>query len=170
MNYQKQTPKFKNIPVSALKILAIVGLAVLLAGCSLDKWIEVPAGEYTVDSQVGEASRNAGQMLAALKIDRDQSIAVFEFADGTQLAAPFSARDRNVWPAGCPGNLYSVHMEVLDLEMETVQIGSLSYVDPLLVRDCPPEPLQVLLRSNGPIGGAGSGCPNTNDCVYFTLR
>jgi hypothetical protein len=170
MNYQKQTPKFKNIPVSALKILVIVGLAVLLAGCSLDKWVDVPPGEYTVLSGSGETSRNDEQSLEALQINRDEAMAVFEFADGTQLEAPFSARERSAWPTGCPGNLYSVHMEVLDLEVESVQIGSLSFSDPVLVRDCPPEPLQVLLRSNGPIGGAGSGCSNVDECVYFTLR
>jgi hypothetical protein len=170
MNSKLEKSKLDKTALSALITVVIVGLVALLAGCSLDKWTEVPAGAYTVDSQVGEASRSVGQILAALQIDRDESIALFIFADGTQLETPFSARDRSAWPAGCPGNLYSVHMEVLDLEEETVQIGSLSYANPVLVRDCPPEPLHVLLRSNNSIGGAGSGCSNVNECVYFKLR
>jgi hypothetical protein len=170
MNSKLEKSKLNKSALSAFKAVVIVGLVALLAGCSLDKWIEVPAGEYTVDRQVGEASRSVGKILATLEIDRDESIAVFEFADGTQLETPFSARDRSAWPAGCPGNLYSVHMEVLDLEGEAIQIGALSYPDPVLVRDCPPEPLQVLLRSDGPVGGAGSGCSNVDECVYFKLR
>ena len=166
----KKIPKLKIHHIISLNLLALVGLAVLLVGCSLDKWIDVPAGEYSVDTQAGEASRDAGETLESLSIDGNKNTAVFEFADGSQLEAPISARERDQWPAGCPGNLYSVHMAVLDLEVEAVQIGELSFPDPVLVRDCPAEPLQILLRSNGPIGGAGTGCANVNACVYFNLR
>jgi hypothetical protein len=170
MKNLRKIPKLKIPHIICPTFLALVGLAALLAGCSLDKWIDVPAGEYALDTEAGQASRDAGETLEALRIDGITNTAVFEFTDGSEVAASFSARDRGQWPAGCPGSLYSVRMEVLDLEVEAVQIGEQSFPNPVLVRDCPPEPLQVLLRTDGPIGGAGTGCSNVNACVYFKLK
>jgi hypothetical protein len=58
-------------------------------------------------------------------------------------------------------------MEVLELEIETLTIASTTFHRPLLVRNCPPNPEEVVLRSSGEIGGAGTACSWTDECIAF---
>lgn len=109
----------------------------------------------------------AGQAIRGLGIDRDTRVAVFTLADGSEIIASFASRDRAGWPSGCPANIGSTRMEVLDIEEESLTIGAITFGDPILVRDCPPDPVQVILRSDGAIGGAGRDCAHPNGCISF---
>lgn len=133
-----------------------------LAGCSVDRWAGVEAGEYIV-----ARAPAAGQAIRGLEIDRDTHVAVFTLADGSEIIASFAPRDRTEWPSGCPANIGSTRMEVLDIEGESLDIGAVTFSDPILVRDCPPDPVQVILRSDGAIGGAGGACAHPNGCIFF---
>ena len=107
----------------------------------------------------------AGQAIRGLGIDRDTRVAVFTLADGSEIIASFAPRDRTEWPSGCPANIGSTRMEVLDIKGESLDIGAVTFSDPILVRDCPPD--QVILRSDGAIGGAGGACAHPNGCIFF---
>ena len=99
--------------------------------------------------------------MRTLEIDRDKRLAIFTLVDGSESIVPFVSRDRAAWPSGCPTNINPTRMEVLDLADKLLTIGSLTLRQPVLVRDCPPDPMQVLLRDAlvaGVIGG-GVGRP-----------
>jgi hypothetical protein len=58
-------------------------------------------------------------------------------------------------------------MEVLDIEQDVLTIGDATFNEPVLVRDCPSNPVQVILREDGAIGGAFTACPYPEPCIYF---
>ncbi|MDY6876648.1 MAG: hypothetical protein SWK90_10680 [Chloroflexota bacterium] len=70
---------------------------------------------------------------------------MFTLTDGTEIVASFVPRDRAEWPSGCPANINSTRMEVLDIEEDPLTIGAVVFSDPILVRDCPPDPMRVVL-------------------------
>jgi hypothetical protein len=102
-----------------------------------------------------------------MDIDREQSLVTFVLIDGSKIVAPFVPRHRAEWPAGCPTNIHSTRMEVLDLEAEALTFESLTIGDPILVRACPPEPVRVVLWEDGEIGGSGAACTSENQCIFF---
>jgi hypothetical protein len=139
-----------------------------VTGCALDRWAGVEPGTYTVVRSAGRASETAAREIRKLEIDREAETATFTLVDGSQVAVSFTPRDRSDWPAGCPSNVNNTRMEVLDLGRDTLTIGPLTFTDPLLVRDCPPEPVHVVLREGaGEIGGSGTACAGTEECVTF---
>jgi hypothetical protein len=58
-------------------------------------------------------------------------------------------------------------MEVLDIETDPLILGATALDKPILVRDCPREPMRLVLRSDGAIGGASTACPYPEPCIYF---
>jgi hypothetical protein len=142
-----------------------------LAGCSPTKWVGIESGEYAVVSDWGEASEAAMRVIQKMKIDRDERVAVFALLDGSEIVTSFVPRDRAEWSAGCPTNIYTHRMEVLDIEQKELTIGPVTLVNPILVRDCPPDPVQIVLREDGEIGNArgasGSACSWTDTCITF---
>jgi hypothetical protein len=58
-------------------------------------------------------------------------------------------------------------MEVLDLEEDTLTIGPIILNEPIIVRDCPRDPMRVVLREDGEIEASGSACSWTDTCICF---
>jgi hypothetical protein len=102
-----------------------------------------------------------------LEVDREAGQMVFALADGSQIASSFVARDRAAWPAGCPTNIQSTRMEVLEIVEDPLRLGSTTFRHPVLVRDCPREPVRLVLREDGEMGGGGTACPYGELCLYF---
>jgi hypothetical protein len=149
-------------------VLTVACLLSPLAGCTLDRWAEVEPGTYAVVQSAGRASAAAAREIRKLEIDREARAATFTLVDSSQVAVSFTPRDRSAWPAGCPSNINSTRMEVLEIDQDSLTIGPLTFTDPLLVRDCPPEPERVVLRAgSGPIGGSRTACGDGDECVYF---
>jgi hypothetical protein len=155
----------KTTIVVAITALALVG--VLVAGCSLDRWVEVEPGEYAVLRERGMIQAAAAREIESLQVDRETRQMVFTLADGSQIVASFVPRERSAWPSGCPANIQSTRMEVLDIEVEPMTIGTTTFDQPILVRDCPRDPVRLVLRTAGAIGGAGTACPYPEPCIYF---
>jgi hypothetical protein len=147
----------------ALAILVVL----VLAGCSTDRWSRVEPGEYVVAPGQGAVHAVARQAIQKLVIDRNKEELVFTLVDGTEIVVSFVARERAAWPSGCPSNINVTHMEVLDITQASLVIGSLTFDKPILVRNCPPNPLQLVLREDGPGGVSGGACPVINECVFF---
>jgi hypothetical protein len=147
-------------------IVALALIATLVSGCSMDRWAEVEPGEYKI-LYGGANNMAAAREIQSLEIDRDQHLMVLTLVDGSQVVASFVPRDRSEWPAGCPSNIQSTRMEVLDIEQDPLVIGSATLNDPILVRDCPPDPGRVVLRQDGAIGGSFTACPHPEPCIYF---
>jgi hypothetical protein len=139
----------------------------LLASCSTDRWTEVKPGEYVAVRGVGVAGEAAAQKIQKIAVDRDKGTATFTLVDGSQFLASFVSRERANWPAGCPSNIGSTRMEVLDIQKDTLIIGSATFDDPILVRNCPPDPVRIALREDGRIGGSGGACSGANECILF---
>jgi len=93
-----------------------------LSGCSTARWAGVESGEYVVVCGGGEANEVAMRAIQKMEIDRDQRVAVFTLVDGSEIVTSFVPRDRAEWPAGCPTNIGSTHMEVLDIQEDTLTI------------------------------------------------
>lgn len=150
---------------------ATIGLAFLvvsfLSGCSMDRWSQVEPGEYVVASGRGTAHAVARQAIQKLAIDRDKEELVFTLADRTETVVSFVAREQAAWPSGCPSNINATRMEVLDITQDPLSIGSFTFSSPVLVRGCPPDPVQLVLREDGLIGGGGGACADINECVFF---
>lgn len=138
----------------------------LLTGCSMDRWAEVEAGRYVVVRDQG-ATSIAVREVQGLEIDRASGRMVFTLVDGSEIATSFVSRDRVEWPAGCPANLQSTRMEVLEIAEDALSLGSTTFDQPVLVRDCPPDPVRLVLREDGEIRGSGTACPHGEMCLYF---
>jgi hypothetical protein len=152
---------------AAVAIMALALAAVPLAGCSMDRWAEVEPGEYTIVHDGAAATMTVAREIQRLTIDRDESLMVLTLVDGSEIVALFVPRDRTEWPAGCPTNIHSTRMEILDIVQDPLTIGATGLSRPILVRDCPPDPVRIVLREDGAIGGAGTACPYPEPCIYF---
>ncbi|MFC2030482.1 hypothetical protein ACFLWA_07135 [Chloroflexota bacterium] len=145
--------------------IILLSLALLLGtsltACLPGRPVEVEGGGYT---PIRGAHSSA---LAALRVDRDLETAWFELADGSQIILPLVAWPRAEWPQGCRTDFFSHKMEVLELDAESLTIGAAEYKRPVLVRNCPQEPVEVVLLSSGPNVGAGNGCVGRSECVRF---
>jgi hypothetical protein len=139
----------------------------LLAGCSMTRRVGIEAGEYELVCGEGAANSVAMQAIQGMEIDRGQRLVAFVLADGSEIITPFVPRDRAGWPEGCPTNVHSTQMEVLDLEAKALSFESLVLNRPILVRACPPNPEHVVLREDGEIGGGGAACANESQCIFF---
>jgi hypothetical protein len=142
-----------------------------LVGCSLDRSINVEPGGYIVGAGRGAYHQLASEVIRHLEIDRDRNLVVLSLADGSEISTAFSPRQPADWPEGCPTNIYTYQMEVLEIEQSRLMIGEVAMDNPVLVRDCPPEPEQVVLREDGDIGNArgasGTACSWTDTCISF---
>jgi len=153
--------------IKGVAVVLIVLAGCLLAGCSMDRWTEVEPGEYAAVRAVGVAGEAAAPKIQKISVDRDKGTATFTLVDGSQILASFVPRARANWPAGCPSNISSTRMEVLEVQEDELNIGSATFDDPILVRNCPPDPVRVALREDGRIGGSGGACTGANDCLIF---
>jgi hypothetical protein len=151
----------------AVAIMTLALAAVLLAGCSMDRRAEVEPGEYTIVHEGAAAAIPVAREIQKLDIDRDENLMVLTLVDGTEIVTSFVPRDREDWPAGCPTNIRSTRMEVLDIVQDPLTIGATGLNCPILVRDCPPDPARIVLREDGAIGGGGTACPYPEPCIYF---
>ena len=155
-----------NIGRIAMVLTVFVGST--LSGCSTTRWARVESGEYTISYGRGEAYEVAMQAVQKMEIDRDEGVAVFTLVDGSEIITSFVPRDRAEWPDGCPANIGSIHMEVLDIEEDTLTIGSVTISNAILVRDCPPDPVRIVLREDWEFDVCCNACPGPNEnCVYF---
>ena len=154
----------KTTLAAAMMVLALA--AVLLGGCSLDRWAEVETGAYT-PIHGGAATMPVAREIQGLEIDRGEGVMVLTLVDGSEMVASFVPRDRTEWPAGCPTNIRSTRMEVLEIVPDPLTIGKTSLSRPILVRDCPTDPARIVLREDGAIGGAGTACPYPEPCMVF---
>ena len=153
--------------IKSATIACVILVVCILVGCSVDRWSSVESGEYVVAREAGTVNAIALSEIQKLEIDRDEGVAVFTQVDGPEIVVAFVPRDKAVWPSGCPTNINATRMEVLDLEESPLTIGSITLSDPILVRGCPPDPPQVILREDGAIGGGGGACVHRDQCIFF---
>jgi hypothetical protein len=160
----------KRIASGAMVVTALAVATALLAGCSLDRWAAVEPGEYMfLRTSEGMDSADA-QGIPYLRIDREHDIVELTLAGGEQLVTSFVPRARSTWPAGCPSNIQSTRMEVLEIVERPLAIGATTFRQPVLVRNCPPDPVQIVLREDGDIGGGGSAYSHLEPCLVFVPR
>jgi hypothetical protein len=157
----------RRMPAVAVAVTALALTGLLIAGCSLDRWVAVEPGTYTVLRDSAARNMAAAAQIQRLDIDRDESLMVLTLVDGFQIVTSFVPRDRTAWPDGCPTNINSTRMEVLDIVQDPLTIGETSLSQPVLVRDCPRDPVRLVLRADGAIGGATTACPYPEPCIYF---
>ena len=148
-----------------LTALGLIILLALLAGCGANRRVEVSAGDYVPVRNANTPDDTSA--IETVRVYRENQIAWFALTDGTQNIVPFSVRGKAAWPTGCPTNINATRMEVLELETEALVIASTTFENPVLVRNCPPEPEEIVLRSDGEIGGGGNACIGATVCVPF---
>lgn len=153
--------------IKRVAVVLIILAGCLLAGCSMDRWTEVEPGEYAAVRGIGVGGEAAAQKIQKIAIDRGKDTATFTLVDGSRIVASFAPRERANWPAGCPSNIGSTRMEVLDIQKDVLFIESATFSDPILVRNCPPDPVRIALREDGRIGGSGGACTGANECILF---
>jgi len=155
----------KTMKKLVVALLIAVVLSTLL-GCSTDRWIEVEPGEYTV-IDVHSESNGATSAIDALVVDPESNAITIELRDGSPIVVTFVPREKEDWPAGCPSNIGSTYMEVLDIQSSNLSIEGVAFDNPILVRNCPPSPHTIVLREDGTIGGAGSACAWPDEDIHF---
>jgi hypothetical protein len=142
-------------------LAAVILLGGLLTACSIHRRAEVAAGEY-------EPVRSAcNSTIERVRVDRDHRTAWFMLANDSHVIVPLTPRPRSEWPEGCPTSVRSAAMEVLEIETEDLVISDVTFHRPVLVRNCPPSPEEIVLRSDGEIGGGGTACNGTTKCFVF---
>jgi hypothetical protein len=161
--------KSEMLSMSKRKVAFWVALAVICVntGCSLAPHLRIDEGYYRVVEQEDGEPLNPPLFIEALQVRRDKGEVVFFPRKGEDFTVPFTTRDENQWPAGCPGNLYSQKMEVLDLHVGAKAAEIMPYDQPVLVRDCPQDPYRLVLRADGEMGGASTACPHPEPCIFF---
>lgn len=138
-----------------------IGVSVALAtmaACASTRWLAVEPGRYVVGLCRGEFNVQAARAIMELEIDRDRRVATFKLADGSEMMTPFTPRDRADWPEGCPTNIITHRMEVLDIEEEALTIGPTTFIEPILMRGCPSDPPHVVIADEEHLGN-GRGFP-----------
>lgn len=151
--------------IRTISLALVVLLGSWLTGCSTDRWVEIAAGEYAPAR--GAGASGPASTIEVVRVDRDNQTAWFMLTDGSQVIVSFTPLPRAGWPAGCPTNIYSTYMEVLEIETEVLTIASTTFHRPVLVRNCPPDPVEIVLRSSGKIGGSGNACSGLGECITF---
>ncbi len=155
----------KNIKTLMILIFCVY----VLSGCVIYQWAEVTPGLYTAERSLVNGSPQTGTAgVDAVFVDLDHQSAWVMFDNATLRILPFIARARKTWPSGCPSNIQATRMETLDLDIGQIETTSASLQHPVLVRDCPPEPVELVLRDDGNIGGGGMACIGAQTCVVFT--
>ena len=160
----------RRVAVMMLAVMAsLVGSG--LSGCSMTRWLKVAPGEYVVTRCPGESCGGSSRAVQRLRVDGDDDVAVFTLTDGSEITSALTRRERAYWPSGCPTTVLDHFMEVLDVaepDMLEALVGSATVV---LVRDCPRDPVRVVLRADGDIGNArgsaGTACSWTDSCICF---
>jgi len=153
--------------IKSIAVVMTVLTGCVLASCVRDRWVEIKPGEYAAVRGIGTASEAAIQGIQKVEIDRDKYTATFSLVDGSQIVTSFVPRERAVWPNGCPSNINSTRMEVLDIQESTLTIESATFSNPILVRNCPPDPMYIALREDGRIGGSWGACTEVSECIIF---
>ncbi len=148
-------------------LASVVLLGSLLTSCVTGRWGEVAAGEYAPAHGAGASA--PASAIEVVRVDRDNQTVWFMLTDGSQVILSFTPLPRAEWPAGCPTNMASTHMEVLEIETDGLTIASTTFHRPVLVRNCPLDPVEIVLRSSGKIGGGGNACRGTGECVTFEV-
>ena len=116
--------------------LTIASITIMLTGCSFNTWVEVNGGDYIPIDVPGMVSEDpAVDIIRSMAIDRDSNTVKLILEDGSIINESFTARPRENWPSGCPANIGSTRMEVLDLEVAELSIGSIVITKPVLVRN-----------------------------------
>lgn len=153
---------------AAIVIVVLVGCT--FSACTVTRWVGIESHEHVAVYGKGEAHKAAMQAIQKMRINRDAHVAVFTRSDGSKIITPFERRDRAEWPAGCPTNIGSTHMDILDIEEHTLRIEMVTLNNRILARRCPPEPVRVVLRGDGEIGGEGGACTWPTACMVFGPR
>jgi hypothetical protein len=148
-------------------VVLVILLGSLLTGCFPGQRAELTAGVYVPVQSIGDSE--GASAIEVLRVDRDNRTAWFMLGDGSQLIVSLAVVPRAEWPAGCPTNLYSTRMEVLEIETGTLTIGPTTLHAPVLVRNCPPTPQEIVLRGGGEIGGGGNACSGADTCIVFEM-
>jgi hypothetical protein len=78
----------------AAEIMALALGAVLLVGCSLDRWAEVEPSGYTLVHEGSATTMPIAREIQGLEIDRDESLMMLTLVAGSEIVASFVPRDR----------------------------------------------------------------------------
>jgi len=139
-------------------------------GCSIDRWAEVEPGEYVVINVHSELNGLTISGIEKLLVERESNTITIKFQDGSQVLTTFVPRNKQDWSAGCPSNIGSTRMEVLDIQNDNLSIGGITFKNPVLVRNCPPTPNIIIIREDANIGGAGSACAWPDKDIHFAKK
>ena len=122
----------KSGEIFSIVALVIVSCVLLLTGCSFDRWVEVNEGDY-IPVDVGKAHDGlTANLVKSMTIDRENNTMKLTMEDGSIISESFTARPRQDWPSGCPANLGSTRMEVLDLDINVLTIGQVVFGNPIV--------------------------------------
>lgn len=147
---------------------ALIIILTIFSGCSFDKYVEVTEGEYIpVNTGTAYHDDSGTRLIQSMTVDRKNETLEIRLTDDTVIQSSFISRPKKGWPSGCPANIGSTRMEVLDVEVDGLTIGDIILNNPVLVRDCPQNPERVILREDGRIGGSGMACAGNNKCFHF---
>lgn len=148
-------------------VLVLVIFVTIFSGCSFDRWVEVADGDYIPIAESSSHDDTATRLIERMIVNRENNAIAIILKDGSVISTYFTARPKQDWPSGCPANIGSTRMEVLDLDVDELAIGFTVIENPVLVRNCPRNPYRVALREDGEIGGGGTACAGNNRCIHF---
>lgn len=157
--------KIRIIFVVIALTLAII--TTTFVGCSFDRWVEVTEGDYTpVDARTAHED-SLTSLIESITVDRDKDALEVRLREGAIVNTTLTARPKAEWPSGCPANIGSTRMEVLDLDIDKLIIGPVVIEHPVLVRNCPRDPEEVILREDGQMGGGSTACARNSKCIHL---
>ena len=148
-------------------VLALTIFATILSGCFFERWVEVAEGDYLPVVSGGRHEDAGARLIESMNVDRTDNVVNINLKDGSEIYIKFKERPRQDSPLGCPSNINSTKMEVLEPDVDKLTIGSVVINSPVLVRNCPRNPEVVILREDGQIGGSGTACAGNDKCIHF---
>jgi hypothetical protein len=103
---------------------SILLTALFLSGCLgiLSKTAEIKSGSYVRIHSLSAQPTPIAVGVVKVGIDRENRLATFGLADGSEITATLAAQGASKWAEGCPTNLGATRMEILPALQTTDRI------------------------------------------------
>ena len=156
-----------------MKTIMLLALLGYLTGCALvpgQGKVTIVEGRYAPVSSAEPAAVPPWDTLSGIDsvfIDGDNRTVWILFEDTSLLVHAYETTPQHQWMEGCPTNLSTTLMQVGNLGLHELAVGTEVLPEPILVRDCPADPVELVLRDGGNTTNGGNACTGAQVCQVF---
>lgn len=157
-------------PGGRMKYITMLALLGLLTGCVFfqgDRKVSILEGVYRPAAPTEPDAAPPWRTITGIEIvfiDRKHQKVWMLFDDASLIVHAYETVPKHQWLEGCPTNLSTTLMEVLALGEHELVVGTDTLPEPILVRNCPADPVTLVLRDRGNTSTGGNACIGAHIC------